>query len=108
MNCHRSSLPDHQDANTGIMRPSPFGRYFTPVNGPKPKGAILRSTRHALGPSFGSLCLASWLLNLIQMLRSMLDNARRENQGNLCMALLISCLDCIYQVGGAGGGGVLG
>ena len=35
----------------------------------------------------------------------MLDQARRDNNGNLCMALLISCLDVIYQVGMVCGGG---
>lgn len=33
----------------------------------KPRGALGRSLRHAFGPSFGSLCLASWLLNLLQV-----------------------------------------
>jgi hypothetical protein len=60
---------------------------------------LVRSTRHALGPSFGTLCCASWLLALIQTIRSMLDQARRENNGNLCVALLLTCLDVIYQVG---------
>jgi len=72
--------------------------YFAPVNGPKPKGMLMRNTRHALGPSFGTLCCASWLLALIRTIRSMLDQARRDNNGNLCMALLISCLDVIYQI----------
>jgi hypothetical protein len=27
----------------------------------------MRSLRHALGPNFGSLCLAAWLLNLLQV-----------------------------------------
>jgi hypothetical protein len=43
-----------------------FRRYFAPA-AQKPRGALMRSLRHALGPNFGSLCLAAWLLNLLQV-----------------------------------------
>lgn len=47
------------------------------MSGGAPKGATLRSARHALGPSFGSMCLASWLLTLIQYARALLDKIRQ-------------------------------
>ncbi|KIZ03650.1 hypothetical protein MNEG_4304 [Monoraphidium neglectum] len=72
--------------------------YFAPVAAGAPKRATLRSARHALGASFGSLALASWLLTLIQYARAALDKIRQDNEGNFCALLLTSCLDFIYAL----------
>jgi hypothetical protein len=42
--------------------------YFTPV-GVKLPGAALRSLKHALGPSFGSLSFASAILTILKYIR---------------------------------------
>jgi hypothetical protein len=59
------------------LPPSATPRYFAPVAQGAPKRATLLSARHALGPSFGSLCLASWLLTLIKYARAALDKMRQ-------------------------------
>ncbi|GBF94104.1 choline transporter-like [Raphidocelis subcapitata] len=72
--------------------------YFSPAGQGPPKGAVLLSARHALGPSFGSLCLASWLLTLISYARAALDKIRQDNQGNFCAVVLTACLDFLYAI----------
>lgn len=72
--------------------------YFAPAGAGAPKGATLRSARHALGPSFGSLCLGSWLLTLISYARAALDRVRQDNESGFCALMLTSCLDFIYQI----------
>lgn len=72
-------------------------RYFAPAM-QKPRGTLLKSFRNALGPQFGSLCLASWLLNLLNMLKSMAENARTENRNNIFVQLLVSCFEFLLTV----------
>eukprot|EP00775_Hariotina_reticulata_P001350 gene1350-1691_t len=72
--------------------------YFAPANTGPPKGALSRSFRQAFGPSFGSLCLASWLLNLLQMLKSMAESARRDNTTNIFVQLLLSCFEFLITL----------
>lgn len=64
------------------------------------KGAVLRSFRHALGPSFGSLCLGSWVLTVIQYVRAALQSMQEQaqQQGNMCASLLATCLDMLYAL----------
>jgi hypothetical protein len=71
--------------------------YFAPAM-QKPRGTLLKSFRHALGPQFGSLCLASWLLNLLNMLKSMAENARTENRNNIFVQLLVSCFEFLITL----------
>lgn len=71
--------------------------YFAPVASGPPKAATLRSIKNALGPSFGSLCLASWMLTLIQYARAMLEKIRQEDNG-FCAAVFTTCLDFLYSV----------
>ncbi|WIA40658.1 hypothetical protein OEZ86_004364 [Tetradesmus obliquus] len=71
--------------------------YFAPAT-QKPRGALRRSLGHALGPNFGSLCLAAWLLNLLQMLKSMAENARAENRDNFFVQLLVSCFEFLLTL----------
>lgn len=58
----------------------------------------MKSMRNALGPQFGSLCLASWLLNLLNMLKSMAENARNENRNNIFVQLMVSCFEFLLTV----------
>lgn len=71
--------------------------YFSPALH-KPRGSLSTSLRHAFGPSFGSLCLSAWLLNLLQLLKSMAASARRESNDNLLLSLLLSCVDFLLSL----------
>jgi hypothetical protein len=72
-------------------------RYFAPA-GSNTKGSLKTALGHAFGPSFGSLCLASWLLNLLNMLKSMAQNARAENRDNFLVQILVSCFEFLLTV----------
>lgn len=72
-------------------------RYFAPA-GSNSKGSLRTALGHAFGPSFGSLCLASWLLNLLNMLKSMAQQARAENRDNLLVQILVSCFEFLLTV----------
>lgn len=76
---------------------STLSRYFAPA-GTNTKGSLSTSLRHAFGPSFGSLCLASWLLNLLNMLKSMAQSARAENRDNLLVQIAASCFEFLLSV----------
>jgi len=71
--------------------------YFAPA-GSNTKGSLSTSLRAAFGPSFGSLCLASWLLNLLNMLKSAAQNARAENRDNLLVQVLVSCFEFLLTI----------
>eukprot|EP00879_Flechtneria_rotunda_P010708 GHRR01011190.1.p1 GENE.GHRR01011190.1~~GHRR01011190.1.p1 ORF type:complete len:492 (+),score=143.83 GHRR01011190.1:253-1728(+) len=71
--------------------------YFAPAN-QTPRGSLRRSIGHALGPQFGSLALAAWLLNLLNTLKQMAENARQENRNNLFVQILVSCLQFLITV----------
>jgi len=58
----------------------------------------MRMVRFALGPQFGTLCFASAVLVVVQMIRSAAEQARdssREEGGNILMSLLACMLECI-------------
>lgn len=63
--------------------------YYTPVGAAPVAGRsrTLLSLGHALGPSFGSLCLGGLLLALIAQLRSMLQNAQVRRGARLLLLL---------------------
>jgi hypothetical protein len=75
--------------------------YFAPVGGARLEGATMRSLKYALGPNFGSLALGSWVLTVIQYVRSALENIRQqaaENGGGLLVSCLAACLDLLYSL----------
>lgn len=48
--------------------------YFAPPDALcAPRGTTLLSFKHAMGPSFGSLCLSSLVLTVSEMLRSAME-----------------------------------
>lgn len=48
--------------------------YFAPPNAlSAPRGTTRTSLRHALGPSFGSLCLSSMVLTISQLIKNAMD-----------------------------------
>lgn len=59
---------------------------------------MLRSLRHALGPQFGTLCLAAWLLTLIQYVRAALQRMREQNSDSFLVACFTMCMDFLYQI----------
>lgn len=68
--------------------------YFSPPSLAAPRGNTLRSLKHALGPSFGSLCLSSLVLTVSQLMREALEQAQQDNNGNVVMM----CLNCLAQL----------
>lgn len=86
--------PSRYDACLLLLVPH---RYFAPA-GSNTKGSLKTALGHAFGPSFGSLCLASWLLNLLNMLKSMAQNARAENRDNFLVQILVSCFEFLLTV----------
>ena len=75
--------------------------YFAPasLSGP-PRGTTLRSLKHALGPSFGSLCLSSLVLTVSQMMREALEQAQDEGarQGSALMVVLACCAQLFWSL----------
>ena len=65
------------------------------------RGALLLSLRHALGPSFGSLCLSSLVLTISQYARSAMERARRSNSNmgivELCAIMLAQCFWALVE-----------
>ena len=44
------------------------------MQGSSTKGNALRSVKHAMGPSFGSLCFGSAILTLVQLIRNAMES----------------------------------
>lgn len=54
--------------------PMALCRYFAPAGAlSATRGTTLRSLKHAMGPSFGSLCLSSLVLTISQIMRQALE-----------------------------------
>ena len=45
-----------------------------PMQGSSTQGNTLRSVKHAMGPSFGSLCFGSAILTLVQLIRNAMES----------------------------------
>lgn len=75
--------------------------YFDPPNAQGCCSAAVRdSTKRSLTTSFGSICLGSLLVAIIQTLDYVVQNLRRNSENNEQsggVALLLCCLDCILQ-----------
>jgi hypothetical protein len=67
-------------------------------------GVRARRVAGSLGKNFGSLCFGSLVLALLQLVRAVLDTARRSaNQGDNVLLKVVMCLvmclfDCIYHL----------
>lgn len=77
--------------------------YFKPQGaGGAARGATMRSVKHALGPSFGSLSLGSLVLTLVQMARQALEKAKERRAESGGESLLVTCagllLQCVYAL----------
>jgi hypothetical protein len=80
--------------------------YFAPA-GAAVQGAVMRSVRHALGPSFGSLCLSSIILVVISYIRCVGAGVRLPARCTtvMCFRIAVSeqyhpCGDIVHQVRG--------
>lgn len=77
--------------------------YFAPSGSlTAPRGTTRLSLKHALGPSFGSLCLSSLVLTISQLIRDAMDNASRENDeigvGTIIKTIFICLAQCCLSV----------
>ncbi|CAK9869638.1 unnamed protein product [Sphagnum jensenii] len=60
--------------------------------------AILRSLGHALGPSFGTMCLAGLVVAFVRLVRSLMNKANAEQgQPGALTIFLQACLESILQ-----------
>ena len=71
--------------------------YFAPRGSTQFKGFTWTSTKHALGPSFGTVSFGSAIMTAVEMMRQAMDRAREENEQNLLLCMVQSCLECIWQ-----------
>lgn len=75
--------------------------YFDPLNAQGCCSAAVRdSTQRSLTTSFGSICLGSLLVAIIQTLDYVVQNLRRNSESSDQsggVALLLCCLDCILR-----------
>lgn len=69
-----------------------FGSWYF-MNGCVPRAPTLGALRRALTTSFGSICLGSLLVAIVQLVRELIEGARRQ-QGSLLGALLLCCVSC--------------
>eukprot|EP00899_Mesostigma_viride_P015902 jgi/Mesvir1/24312/Mv10999-RA.3 len=78
-----------------------IAQWYVRGRGPGVEGTTRRSLGHALGPSFGTLCFASLLLTLVQLVKTIIDRwsqeARRRAEGapNLLLGLATCCVNCL-------------
>lgn len=70
--------------------------YFSPAGTKDFKGTTMTSVKHALGPSFGTICYGSFVIAVVEMLKRMAEKSRRENRGNLLVYCVVCCLQCLY------------
>jgi uncharacterized membrane protein required for colicin V production len=76
--------------------------YFAPAGvSNSNKGTTIRSIKHALGPSFGSLSFGAAILTLVELARNAMEQAR-QNSSNDGMAIFWSLLsffmECFFQI----------
>mmetsp|Transcript_7591 Transcript_7591/g.25089 ORF Transcript_7591/g.25089 Transcript_7591/m.25089 type:complete len:662 (-) Transcript_7591:131-2116(-) len=71
--------------------------YFAPRGSTQFKGFTWTSTKHALGPSFGTVSFGSAIMTAVEMMRQAMERARDENEQNLLLCMVQSCLECIWQ-----------
>jgi len=76
--------------------------YFAPPDNPGgTKGTTMRSVRHALGPSFGTLSFGAAVLTLVQLARNAMEQARQSNGSDgmaVFLSLLSFFLECVYTL----------
>ncbi|DBA76839.1 TPA: hypothetical protein ACH3X2_008854 [Trebouxia sp. C0005] len=75
--------------------------YFSPPGVAANQGTTMRSVRHALGASFGSLSLGSLVLTVVQLLRNAMENAKQQAQqegGSLLVSLASCLMECVYSL----------
>ncbi|OIV99553.1 hypothetical protein TanjilG_17363 [Lupinus angustifolius] len=68
--------------------------YFTKEDETRRRG-IITSLRNAFGPSSGTVCLSGLLLSVVRMVRSAVDNARREDATGIVNLVLQCCVNAL-------------
>eukprot|EP00891_Asterochloris_glomerata_P002800 jgi/Astpho2/2800/e_gw1.00050.66.1_t len=73
--------------------------YFAPPGLASTKGSTMLSIRHAFANHFGSLCLGSAILTVVQMARQAAEQSRQQQGGqNILMYCVYCCLECVYSL----------
>ncbi|KAE9620313.1 putative choline transporter [Lupinus albus] len=68
--------------------------YFTKEDETRRWG-IITSLRNAFGPSSGTVCLSGLLVSVVRMVRSAVDNARREDDTGIVNLVLRCCVNAL-------------
>jgi len=71
--------------------------YFAPKGSKNFSGFAWTSTKHAFGPSFGTVSFGSAIMTAVEMMRQSMEKARQENEQNIILCMVQSCLECIWQ-----------
>ena len=73
-----SLITEHMRGNCFVTTSSPMpccgSRGMSAMQGTSTKGNTMRSVKHAMGPSFGSLCFGSAILTLVQLIRNAMES----------------------------------
>ena len=72
--------------------------YFAPAGTKDFTGTTKTSVKHALGPSFGTICYGSFIVAVVEFMKQAAEKARRENRGNILVYCIVCCMDCIYSI----------
>ncbi|KAJ3375376.1 putative choline transporter, neither null mutation nor overexpression affects choline transport [Allomyces arbusculus] len=64
---------------------------------PAPRSPTWRSLKRAVTTSFGSICLGSLLIAVIQTIRALANSARYDENGNRANDFIYVCLDCLLK-----------
>lgn len=62
------------------------------------KGSLVCSFQQAVGPQFGSLCLGSLILTVVQVVQQFAEQVRNGNSGNFFSYLLSSVASCVMEI----------
>lgn len=67
--------------------------YFCKADSSPPR-SIRNSIRNAFGPSFGTISFSGLVFGVVRVVRSAVDNARREGHEGIVYVILRCCVDC--------------
>lgn len=80
-----------------------FGTWYYEF-GNLPQNPTLPALKRALTTSFGSICLGSLLVAIVQLIRDVIENARRQQAGLLgyfifaCLSCFLCCIDYLIRL----------
>lgn len=71
--------------------------YFAPLGTTAFRGTVLRSFKHGINAQFGTICLGGLIMTIVEIIRNMVENARRDNRNNGLMAFVTCCVSMVWS-----------